>query len=235
MDMSALTLKLIALLFPGLVAALLYRRLTVKHKERSDFMFVLIAITEGIFSYLTVQTLYVVAVFGHNLIWRDSWDYQTLHAFRDLSDSKVIPYEEIICASIAAFAISMATVYISHHNLLNKYAIRYRISNKYGDENLYSNFLNENCLSWVYVKDIPNEIVYCGAVQSFSESDEFKEIVLNEVTVYRYFKDKEYKELYDVPKIYLCFPKDKVIIEQAKTKQPDNEERSQDDLPGSGS
>lgn len=40
MDISTLTLKLTIFLFPGLIAALLYRRLTVKNKERSDFMFV---------------------------------------------------------------------------------------------------------------------------------------------------------------------------------------------------
>jgi hypothetical protein len=215
MDISTLALKLIILLFPGLIAALIYRRLTIKHKERSDFMFMLIAITEGIFSYLTIQTVYFVAVFIHNRVTSNIWEYETIRAFKYVSDSTIIPYGEIMCASVAAVVISIVTVKISHHNLLNKYALKYNISNKYGEENLFSKFLNENCLGWVYVKDIPNEIVYQGEVQSFSESDEFKEIVLSQVTVYQYFKDEEYKELFEVPRIYLSLPKDKVIIEEA--------------------
>jgi len=235
MDISTLTLKLIVLLFPGLIAALLYRRLTVKHKERSDFMFVLIAITEGIFSYLSIQTVCSIWIFFHNLFSEKKLTYQTLHAFRDLSDSNIIPYDEIMWASVAAVIIAIVTVKISHYNLLNKYAFKFGISNKYGDENLYSNFLNENCLEWVYVKDIPNELVYMGAVEAFSETDAFKELVLNEVTVYQYLKDQEYKELYEVPKIYLCFAHDRVIIEKAKINETENEERSENGSPEGGS
>lgn len=215
MDISILALKLIILLFPGLIAALIYKRLTIKHKERSDFMFVLIAITEGIISYLTIQTIYFIGIFLHNVSNHEKLRYETISAFKNVTNGAIIPYEEIMWASLAAVVISLITVTISHHNLLNKYAIKFGISNKYGDENLFSNFLNESCCGWVYIKDLPNELVYLGEVQSFSESAEFKEIVLNQVTVYRYFIDKEYKELFEVPKIYLSLPKDRVIIEEA--------------------
>ncbi|RZL51089.1 MAG: hypothetical protein EOP00_01005 [Pedobacter sp.] len=231
MEISTLALKLIVLLFPGLVAALLYRRLTVKHKERSDFMFILIAITEGMLSYLTIQTAYFLGIFINNIFNTHQLGYEALHAFKDLSDSKVIPYGEIMCASLAAIIISIITVKVSHYNLLNKLAFKFKISNKYGDENLYSNFLNENCLAWVYVKDIPNEIVYLGVINAFSETENFKELVLDDVTVYQYFKDKEYMGLYDVPRVYLSFPNDKVIIEQAKIIETQNEERSENATP----
>ncbi len=188
-------------------------------------MFVLIAITEGVVSYLTIQTLYYLYIFVNNLFAKYKLEYETIHAFKDLNNSNIIPYNEIMLASLAATFIGLISVKISHHNLLNKYAFKLGISNKYGDENLYSNFLNENCLSWVYVKDIPNELVYLGSVQAFSESEDFKELVLNEVTVYRYFKDEEYKELYEIPKIYISLPKDKVIIEQANLIEPEKNEK----------
>jgi hypothetical protein len=212
MNISTLALKLIMLLFPGLIAALIYRRLTVKHKERSDFMFTLIAITEGMFSYLALQTIYFLGVFIYNFFATSPLTYGVLETFKDLSNSNVIPYSEIMMASGIAIVFGLITVKVSHDNLLNRYAAKWGISNKYGDENLYSNFLNDDDIDWIYVRDIPNKLVYLGAVQSFSESMDFKELVLNDVTVFTF---PECEELYEVRKIYLCLPKDKIIIEQA--------------------
>ena len=49
-----------------------------------------------------------------------------------------------------------------------------------------------------------------------SENNKFKEIVLEEVTVYNYPNSEK---LYDVESIYLCFSKDNIIIESAKLKE----------------
>jgi len=227
MNISVLALKLIILLFPGLIAALIYRRLTVKHKERSDFMFVLIAIVEGITSYLTVQVAYLCLIFINNLFVKYPLDYKELNTFKNLTNTHSIAYSEVLLASVVAVLIGLITVKLSQNNTLNKLALKFNISNKYGDENLYSNFLNDNCLTWVNVQDMLTELVYRGAVEAFSESADFKEIVLNNVTVYQYIKGKPYKELYDIPKIYLCLPKDKVIIE--KIEEEDEETNNSTD------
>jgi hypothetical protein len=212
MDISTLTLKIIVLLFPGLIAALIYRRLTVKHKERSDYMFTLIGITQGVLSYLIVQALFFVWTFVLNVFSSTYTAYEAIHAFKDLSNGNVIPYGEIMLAGIISIVLGLVTAKISHDNLLNEFARKLGVSNKYGDENLYSNFLNDKDTAWIYVRDIPNKLIYFGAVESFSESSDFKELVLNEVTVLN-FPDAE--ELYEVKKIYLCLPKDNIIIEQA--------------------
>jgi hypothetical protein len=54
-----------------------------------------------------------------------------------------------------------------------------------------------------------------GYVVSFSETDEFKEIVLSNVSVYSYDQSEL---LYEISEIYLSLPKDDIIIESAITK-----------------
>jgi len=53
-------------------------------------------------------------------------------------------------------------------------------------------------------------LTYHGVVAAFSETDEIKEIVLNDVTVYQYDTSDK---LYDIERIYLSKPKDSLIIE----------------------
>lgn len=216
MEISGLTLKLIFLLTPGALAATIYKRLTVRHKEQSDFMFVIISIMLGMFSYLLLQILTYVYDFVINLFLlpcNRHRNYEVIRTFSNISDSNIIPYSEIIYASIISIFLGFVITKVDDSKIINSIARRFKVSNKYGDENLYSYFLNSPDIEWVYVRDIENSLTYLGSVKAFSETQEFKEIVLIQVTVFNYPNSEE---LYDLERIYLCFPKDKVIIEQAK-------------------
>ena len=118
-------------------------------------------------------------------------------------------------ASIISIILGFLISKLDHSKLINTFAKKYNISNKYGDENLYSYFLNSPDVNWVYIRVIENSLTYLGCVESFSETPENKEIVLNQVTVYNY---PDSKKMYEIERIYLIFPKDKIIIEQAKLK-----------------
>jgi len=84
------------------------------------------------------------------------------------------------------------------------------VSDKYGEENLYSYFLNSKDISEVYVRDIANNLTFYGFVDSFSENDQISEITLSKVTVYRY-DDSSF--LYEMPKVFLSRPKNAIFIE----------------------
>lgn len=215
MEISALTLKLIILLVPGALATTIFKRLTIRHKEQSDFMFVIISIMFGMFSYLVLQLIIYVITFGKNICSETEIKYEKIETFAKLSISDSIPYSEIIWASVISIFLGFIISKVDHSKLINNIARRLKISSKYGDENLYSYFLNSPDINWVYVRDIDNSLTYFGTVESFSETIEHKEIVLGQVTVYSYPKSKE---LYEIDRIYLVFPKDKLIIEQAKLK-----------------
>jgi len=84
------------------------------------------------------------------------------------------------------------------------------VTSKYGDENLYSKYLNTAEIDWIYIRDPVANLTYQGKVVSFSENDSIQELVLSDVTVFRY-EDSEM--LYSVPKIYLAKEAGKFIIE----------------------
>jgi hypothetical protein len=93
---------------------------------------------------------------------------------------------------------------------INKIAKKLKISTKYGDENLFSFFLNSQNIDWIYVRDIQNNLTYQGRVVSFSENDGMQELVMSEVTVFKYETSEEF---YSVPLIYLSKPSGNFIIE----------------------
>lgn len=212
MEISSLTIKIILLLIPGFISYFVYKRITTRPNKRSDLMFISISIFLGVLSYTAL------ALF--NSIF-SCYEYETLKTFEiisadnssfDYRNESKIPYKEIVFASIFGIIIAYVFTYIDNTKIINKVAIRLKISNKLNDENLYSVYLAESTIEWVYVRDIKNSLTYSGNVQLFSDKEGIKELVLREVSVFSY-PDSEL--LYNVSSVYLSFNNENVIIEQA--------------------
>ena len=99
---------------------------------------------------------------------------------------------------------------VINYKVFNKLAQKINVSSKYGDENLYSYYLNAKEIDWVYVRDIENNLTYQGRIESYAENDHMQEMVLYDVTVFRY---QDSVQLYSVPTIYLNKEMGKFIIE----------------------
>jgi len=54
-----------------------------------------------------------------------------------------------------------------NYKIFHKFAQKLLISQKYGDENLYSYYLNAKEIDWVYVRDFERKLTYQGRVISF--------------------------------------------------------------------
>lgn len=195
MEISELTLKLILLLIPGAVASIIYEKLTIQ-KKWPAFKFLAHSILFGALSYLLTQLI-------------PGWG-SGLESFWKNLPTKEIPFEAISKAIVTSLAIGFASSGINHWKLVNRFGKMLALTNKYGDENLYSYFLNARNVFEVYVRDIGNNLTYHGQVNSFSETDHIKEIVLENVVVYEY---ETSAELYTVNKIYLSRPSDSITIE----------------------
>lgn len=203
--MTELTIKLIIILLPGAISTLIYGKL-ILHKEWDHFKFILFSILFGVFSFFLLQIIIdFINLFAFSKI-------DDLSLWNDLTNAKKIPYGEIIFSTIISVIISYIVSLIENKKVISRIAKHFGVSNKYGDENLYSKFLNAKEVEYVYVRSIKNELTYYGWVKSFSESDKLSEICLAEVSVYNYL-DSEH--LYDVSEIYLSFTKQEIIIELA--------------------
>ena len=198
MEITELTLKLILLLIPGSLACIIYERLTI-HKQWTSFKFVTNAILFGAISYLLAGLIFDIC--GTDESFKSFWDNLP---------TKDIPYIVILKSSLISIFVGLASTGIDHYKLINRFGKWIKLTNKFGDENLYSYFLNAEEIDEVYVRDIENKLTYHGFINSFSETDEIKEIVLLDVVVYEY---ETSKELYALDKIYLSKSKENLIIE----------------------
>lgn len=153
--MSELTLKLIIILIPGAIATLIFGKL-ILHKDWSSFRFVLYSILFGIVCYLLLQLI----INGLNLII--CRDLPELTIWSNLSNAYYIPYKEVGFASIFSIAIAFVASMIENRKVINKLAGFLGVSGKYGDENLYSMFLNSKDIEFIYLRDIKNKLTYHG-------------------------------------------------------------------------
>lgn len=212
MDISSLTIKLIVLIVPGIITAHIHKRLTITTKERSDFMFSVLAILLGMMCYLILQVSYFLIIGIINKISLAEYEYKTLDTFSKISDSTIIPYNEVLLACLISLPFGLLITYLDSKKVLNKIANKLNVSNKYGHENLFTFFLNSPDIEWVYIRDTNKGLTYLGNIRMLSETENLKEVVLENVTVYTY-PDSE--ELYSIHRIYLSLDLNSIIIEQA--------------------
>ena len=206
MDISELTLKLIFVLIPGALASLLFEKLTI-HKPWNSFKFVSHSILFGVLAYLFTGLF----IKFWNWLFHANWN--ELDIMKNIA-SKEIPFVEIGNATVTGIILGLISSAFDHYKVINRFATWLRISNKYGDINLYSHFLNSPNIAPVYFRDLKSNLTYHGLVESFSENEEIREIVLRNVRVYyNEGKSEEITELYQLNAVYLSRSKDDVLIE----------------------
>lgn len=210
MEISAFTLKLIILVIPGALGAIIIERLTVHKRQWSPFKFVVNSILVGLIAYL-VNELVVgfvnwFASPGNSLSHLSIWD--------DLINPKssAIPYAEVMFACLTGIALGFLITKGDTNKWLNWVAQWLNLSHKYGDENLFSYYLYD-LNEYVYVRCKRQGFTYMGLVRAFSETEEIKELVLKDVTVYDY---ETSSPLYELKELYVSLLKDDVVIELPK-------------------
>lgn len=207
--MNQLAITLIFTLLPGIVAAVILDKL-VFHQRWNSFRFTLYSLLLGLISYMSLQVFYWIYDIATSCSFSSgAWTSLT---FWDsvVSEKPQIDKKEVFLVTAISVPVAFIVAWAINQKLLNKLAQRIRVSAKYGDENLYSYFLNAEEIDWVYIRDIENDLTYEGRVVSYSESENTHEIVLSEVKVYRY---SDSSELYEMPKMYISRDFGKLIIE----------------------
>ena len=207
--MNQLVVTLILILMPGIVAAIISDKLT-NHSQWGSFKFSLYSMTLGVGCYALLQvTTYLVDIASSLSFKSISWT--NLQIWNSaLNGGSDIAAWEICTAALLALPVAFFASWLINFKFFNKLAQKLRVSNKFGDENLYSYYLNAQEIDWVYVRDVENNLTYQGRVVSHSENDNVQEIVLSEVSVFRY---EDSAPLYEVPTIYLSREVGKMVIE----------------------
>ena len=210
--MNELAVIIGVILFPGLIAAVICDKLVVHTVKWDTFKYGIYSFIFGVLSYVLLQAIYLIPLTLPSCNCAIVATKQTILNVWTIVKPKEINISllEVFYATLLAPIVAALSASIVNFKLINKLAKLLNISRKYGDENLYSFFLNSDNVNWVYVRDIKNNLTYEGKVVSFSETDSMQELVLSDVTLYAY---ETSKKLYSIPVIYMVKPMGEFIIE----------------------
>lgn len=198
--MNELAVLIGIILFPGLISAIVVEKITTRSRPWGALKYGMYSFIFGLISYTTLQVIMLIK----QGLFEKPINYSYLSVWGFIFDPKTqFLLADVFWATIIAMPIGIVVAAIINHKLVNKLARFFHASFKYGDENLFSYFLNARDTDWIYVRDKENGLTYQGRVLSYSENQHFQELVLFDVTVYGYDDSSEY---YSVPKLYLSRP-----------------------------
>jgi hypothetical protein len=119
--------------------------------------------------------------------------------------------DEIAWSVPLSFLLSVCWLWIVRFRLLKKFLHIIGATRRYGDEDVWSYTLNSNeaRVEYVHFRDLENGFIFAGWVNAYSETEDFRELLLSDVIVY----DEAGKEISQPPVLYLSRPKQNIWIE----------------------
>lgn len=210
--MNELVIAVGVILLPGLIATIICDKITIHSSVWGSFKYGIYSFVFGVGCYVTLQVAsYLFGWLVSNFCPDGAADSESLKVWTIVTRQQVaIEPSEVFLATLFSPVVAAIAAFIVNHKLINRCAQWMSVSSKYGDENLYSFFLNAQEIDWVYLRDFANNLTYQGRVVSFSEVDSMQEIVMSNVTVFTY---ETSAELYSVPLLYLSKSRGSFVIE----------------------
>jgi hypothetical protein len=210
--MNGLAISVAIILLPGLMAAVICDKITVHNPRWDYFKYAVYSYLFGVVSYSLLQVGYWSIDFINNFCFCEDVSFLPLKTWSIITDSEAkVDLKEI---ALAVFFTSPVVAFLAstlvNRKLITNLASKFGVSNKYGDENLFSFFLNSPGIDWVYIREKHKGFTYLGRIASFSENDKFQEIVLSDVEVYDY---ETSELLYKLEAIYLSNQIGSFVIE----------------------
>lgn len=214
MELSEFVFKLLLLFLPGIICSCIVDTFT-NHKERTQFQFVVHSFVYGLISYGAFWVL--VKAFGCVFdIDRESFNF--LLNFQNVAQE--ISFREIFYVCIVAMALGAIVTFIHTHKLHFRLFRFLRITKKFGELDVWGYLMNSEDVNWVTVRDIPNNLMYDGWIQAFSDNSKEAEVLLGDVEVY---SNDTGNHLYSVSSQYLSLDRSNIVIEVRKENSQDEQ------------
>lgn len=220
--MNELAVAIAIVLLPGLIASVICDKIVVHSVRWDGFKYSIYSFLFGICSYLLLQMLIYACLATSKIdIAPFTIDKPILGVWSIIGNQKSqISLLEVTLSTALSPLVAIIAAGIINFKILNKLAQKLKVSSKYGDENLFSFFLNSKEVSWVYVREKGAGLTYCGHVVSYAESDKIQELVLSNVKVFDY---ETSDELYETSLIYLSKSVGAFTIEVPMNTPPEGE------------
>lgn len=158
-------------------------------------------------SFLFGVATYVVVYFVY---WLSGWDFSTLSIADDeVGISNVV--DEIAVAFPCSVLLAVGWLYSVRYRLSMRALNAIGATTRFGLEDVWSFTFNSDHkhVQYVDIRDLKNGFVHSGYVNAYSETEDFREILLLESITY----DSEGDEVSRAPHLYLSFSKDNIWID----------------------
>jgi hypothetical protein len=203
MQLSEFTLRIVFLFIPGIISFVIIDKLTV-HKESRIHN---ILISSLILGFICYSSYYSIILVVNQLVETDlKFSFLTTLTKKDAE----LNFREISIVAGLSVPVGFVFTFLINYKILDRIAHWLRISNKFGDIDVWSYIMNSKVPEWAVIRDIENDLMYEGWVQAFSDSTGEDEVFLRDVKVY---KNSTAEELYETPGLYLPRKRQNLTVE----------------------
>ncbi len=204
MNITEFTFKLLLLFFPGIICSFIIDKFTI-HNPRTPFTFLIRSFTFGILAYLSYS---LFSGIEFNPVLNNEAMNNTLGSI--FSQSADIKISTILYATLSGCIIAIFFTIADTYKWFNRVARYLKLTNKFGDLDVWGFVLNLEDTNWVTVRDHNNNLCFEGWVQAFSDTSKKAELFLRDVSV---FDNLTGDPLYQVGALYISRDRHNISIE----------------------
>jgi len=233
MEFSAVAIRIAFLIFPGLIATQLYRKLRGRRPKEGWESLVEVLIF-AISSYLVV---FVVS----GLLYRpDATGPAATSPNRPASDSLLDLMDEhsalnwpavfihiILPATGVSLLLALAASFIHSQKWVNRIGRWLHVSHRSGDGDAWEYFFDSPSVQWILLRDHKTNRAYYGFVRLYSESSAAREVILEKVLV---CSNDTGKQLYNLESLYLSREPSDITVELNVTPSTSVPEKSPSEI-----
>lgn len=207
--MNTLVLTLALIFLPGIIWA----RLDAKYASQTkptQFDLILNVFVFGLIAYVVTYIIYLIpciqkfAVF--NLVALDVDDKKA----QSILNENIV--DDILVATFVSLVLAPIWLSLKHHKIITRILQKLKVTNRYGDEDVWDFTLNstEKTTRYVNLRDIRTGVTFSGYVEVFSETPALRELLLRNVCAY----DTDSGEpVFEIPRLYLAREPKEITME----------------------
>lgn len=201
--MDLFLLQIAIIFIPGLIWARVDARYGMRTRP-SQSEFLIATLMYGLITYAVTYIIYSAVGNNFSPLSLKTDDTQSLF-IKQLAD-------EVLVSIPVAVTLSIIWLYITNKKVTARILQNIGATKTYGDEDVWDFTFNSKDASveYIHFKDLENDFVYAGWVNTFSESGQQRELLLRDVKVYTL---STAEELYEVPYLYIARNKEHILIE----------------------
>lgn len=208
MEFSELTIRLLLIFFPGMIAMFIINNLTT-HKRNEFNIFLLHSFLMGLVSYFTAY--FVVMINNWILILNGYSGNKKLQFLESLTNGKsAISIREVLLVTLLAIILAIVISLVINRGWFHLLARKLKITNQFGEKDVWQHMFNSPNVEWISVRDFENDLIFQGHVAAFSDTSITNELLLQDVIVYA---SSTGEELYHLDAIYITRKTDSLTIE----------------------